>query len=241
MSSDITVLYACNDASHYRQMMELSIRSWKRFHPDWKVEIFPLQTPNTFIDTITWHLGSRAADLTKTITAPIRNNQPEGRIKAFNEKVDAIRSVKEPCVLFLDCDTFITRSLTNMIERFQGFDVLVQDAHSIFQPEPGFGDAPFPRISAGAFLMSAAFAEVYTDYARRYPIENLYGADEYIFSYCLHHSTNLRIRAVSDLQVINRVGVKSVVEYLDQAHVVHYAFHKRRMYNQLKALLKQAS
>ena len=238
MSSNITVLYACNDASHYRKMMELSIRSWKRFHPDWKVEIFPLRTPNTFIDTITWYLGSRAAGLAKAIAAPIRKNEPEGRIKAFNEKVDAIRSAKEPCVLFLDCDTFVTRPLTSMIERFQGFDVLTQDAHSIFEPLHGFGDAPFPRISAGAFLMSSTFAEVYNDYARRYPIESLYGADEYIFSYCLHHSTNLRVRAVSDLQVINKMGVKSVVEYLDQAAVVHYAFHKQLMYKQLKALLK---
>src|ERR1700761_610428 len=111
MNSDVTVLYTCNDAPHYRQMMELSIRSWKRFHPDWKVEVFPLQSSNTVIDTVTWHLGSRAGDLTKAAIAPLRKNAPEGRIKAFNEKVDAFRSVKGSCVLFLDCDTFVNRPL----------------------------------------------------------------------------------------------------------------------------------
>ncbi len=239
MNSDVTVLYTCNDAPHYRQMMELSIRSWKRFHPDWKTEIFQLQSANTLVDTVTWHLGSRAGAITKSLMA--RKDSWDGRVNSFNEKVDAFRSVKDSCVLFLDCDTFVNRPLDSLVERFQGVDVLAQNAYETFPPKPGFGDASFPRINAGAFMMSATFARVFAEYASTYPIENLYGADEYLFSYCLHHSDKVKVRFIGDLQATNNVGARSVDKYVGEAHVFHYIYHKRRMYTQLKGLLKQAS
>ena len=243
----VYIVYAVNDAPHYRSMMDLSIRSWKRFHPDWQLEVITLPSTNTVLDTTRWHFGSRVEAMVGRALRAV-SGQVANRNTAFAEKMEVFMKLKYERTLFMDCDTYVLRPLDDLAALIDaGSDVVAQRAgREVYH----FGEHQFSKINSGVFFGSIRLFQTMMAYVHQCPISLTDHAesDQYFFSYCLHVAPELKISYVDNLQVPNSIlppklfgadqvyeAVKKIADNPVRPGVFHYIFQKRKFFD---ALLK---
>ena len=180
----VCVVYAVNDAPHYRKMMDLSIRSWKRFHPEWSLEVITLPSANTVLDSTRWRLGSTAQGIAELALQTLAGKKAKAvRNTTFAEKLDVFLKLNYDRTLFLDCDTYVMRPLDDLAASLDnGYDVVVQKNEGLtYEPQKQLGTSSFPVINSGVFFASPIFSKTMIEYAAKCTtsLSELWESDQY--------------------------------------------------------------
>ena len=254
---DVGVLYCVNSARNYRLMLDLSIRSLKRFHPGWPVKVVELQTGTDIYDLIWWFAGGQAVHIARKVLGRLVSHEdPIGaRVRAMADKIEPFARPPFAKTLYLDCDTFILRPLSGLMDIMDGqVDIIVNesDASIFYEPVAGYTDRQVPRVNSGVAVLSPRFGRLFRPYVEACPIplSHLLEPDQYLLNYCLADCEELRTSYVPDLQLDNsfrgrqRSGVETAEDVLElvcagevDACVFHYIARKRNCYRRLRRLV----
>ncbi len=238
--SDFGVLYLVDQNPHFLRMLDVSLQSLRRFHPDWPVEIRRLESlPVPF-----WKRLYRRVSFWKIDKRRARGFQDT---RIIGRKAQAMAATPFRHTLFLDADTVVMKPLDDLRRRAQGADVLVTALPwKSYSGVEDWQPKSFPYLCSGVVFYSRRFAEEYRPYVERLAprVESLPTLDQYVFSLACHlESSRLKILLEPSLQidVINldqhleerecpRHGgiVDLSCESLQDFHVFHYNEDKDR-------------
>lgn len=238
--SEFGVLYLVDQNPHFLRMLDVSLQSLRRFHPDWPVEITRLDS----LPVPAWKRLYRRLSVWKLDKRRARGFHDT---RIIGRKAQAMVATPFRHTLFLDADTVVMRPLDELRRRAQAADVMVTPLD--WKSYAGVEDwqpRSFPYLNSGVVFFSRRFADKYRPYVERLVsrVESLPTMDQYIFSLACHlESESLRILMEPTLQidVINldqhlgerrcprRDGIADLsYEGLRDFHVFHYNEYKDR-------------
>ena len=245
VQSEFGVIYFVDDNPKFLQMLDLSIQSLKRFHPDWPVEV--IRCPSFPVPL--WKKLYRALSFWKWQRRRERAHQDA---RVIGAKAEAMLKTPFRTTLYLDVDTIILKPLDALRRQAEQCDVLAtQLSWKHFDGLEDWQPKRFPMFMAGLCFYSDRFVETYRSYVERLgPIAwRLPCMDQFIFSLaCEMEGENLDIQLAPTLQfdVINaaqhfgrddypRLGefVDLRTELLEPFHIFHYNEYKPHYLRQI--------
>lgn len=194
------VLYFVNKNPGYKEMMDYSIRSIKKFHPDWEIEIIESESYSTPI----WIKAYRALSFWKWSARKKRSNMD---IRVILDKALAMLDSPFENTLYIDVDTVVLKSLSSYKELLNNYDVIATPlSWKMYNGFDTWHPVTFPMVMAGVVFYNNKFKTEYSKY-----VEALYkfsgqkfdkGDDQYIFSMaCELEKNNLNILLDPYLQI----------------------------------------
>ncbi len=184
------ILYFIDSNPLFREMMELSVRSLRRFHPD--IPITVLEVPKFPVPA--WKKLYRKLSYWKYDARRRRANQDARVIAA---KADAMLDSPYDVTLYLDADTYIQRPLDDVISKALECDVLAtQFPWKTYSRIEDWQPESWPFVMAGLNFYSKRFCEAYRPYIDRLrdQLATLPTMEQFTFSLCCHeHADDLNI------------------------------------------------
>ena len=246
--SDFGVLYLADDNPAYRRMLDISIQSLRRFHPDWPVHVVDVPSPPVGMARRTYRLIS----FWKAAKRRARAGQD---VRVIADKMDAMLGSPYQQTLYLDVDTVVMRPLDGLRHRASRGDVLATPLpwKTYARLEPWQPES-WPYMMAGVLFFGERFKHVYSGYRGRCdgPLSSLPTQDQFVFSLACHNERgSLTITEAPSLQV----DVLNVDQHLGVAvkrdrngcidiretglkgfHVFHYNDQKPEYMKQIEAV-----
>jgi hypothetical protein len=239
------VLYFCDDNPLYRRMADISIRSLRRFHPDWPVRVERVPSPAV----PAWKKLYRILSFWKRQRRRERAGQDR---RVIARKAEVMLSSPFRVTLYLDADTVVMRPLTRLQARAFSEDVVVTPLPwkryrrvAPWQPES------WPYLMAGVVFYGERFRAAYRETLDRLdvPVEQLRTQEQFVLSLvCEMKARELQIGEEPLLQVdalnlaehlgtdtFPRVGPCIDLNYagLSDFHVFHYNTQKPQYLEQI--------
>jgi hypothetical protein len=240
------VLYFHDSNPEFKRMERMSIRSLRRFHPDWPIHIAKCPTPRKSLLRTCY----RAVSFWRRKARFDRANQD---VRVIAEKAKVMLNSPFKITLYLDVDTIVMRPLDELMKRACSCDVLITPLswlqYRCFeegQPET------WPELMAGVLFYSQHFISIYRSYIERYAnlIPKLPTQEQIILSLACHQdASRLNVFTDSMLQfdVLNahrhlgrsdypRVGecVDLSNPELQRFHIFHYNDKKPQYMKQIQ-------
>ena len=200
MSKEFGVVYFVDGNPGFKRMMDISIESLRRFHPDWPVEILHSKKYGVPL----WKKVYRAVSFWKWQS---RRNRANWDLRVVLDKAYAMIDTPFEKTLYIDADTVVLRPMDELVERLDRVDVIAtalgwKNYNGFQEWQPNV----FPMIMAGVAFYNKRFTETYKEYVDRlYPYAGVNygrGDDQYIFSmFCEMEKQNLNIELDQRLQL----------------------------------------
>jgi len=240
------VLYFHDANSEFERMARMSIKSLKRFHPDWPIHVATCNTPKMSLLRKCY----RSVSYWKRQARIDRANQD---VRVIAEKGTVMLNSPFETTLYLDVDTIIMRPLDNFMQRALDCDVLATPLS--WKHYSSFGDGQpetWPMLMAGVVFYSKHFRQIYKSYIDIYKdvIPRLPTQEQTILSLTCHQeSSQLKVVEDSTLQfdVLNAQQHFALATYpcigdcvdiscseLERFHIFHYNDKKPQYMQQIK-------
>lgn len=172
------VLYLVDRNPLFRRMLQVSMESLRRVHPDWPVQV--IETPSPPVGPL--RALYRRATWWKRARREARAGQD---VRVLAAKAEAWLQSPFEQTLFLDADTVVLRSLEALRARAQSADVLACPLPwKQYQALEPWQPASFPYLMSGAVFYNRRFADAYRGVLRRIrtPVAALPTGDQFVFS-----------------------------------------------------------
>lgn len=247
-STDFGVLYLVDDNPAYRRMLDVSIQSLKRFHPDWPIHVVEVPSPpvgiarHIYRKFSFWKMAKRRA----------RAGQD---VRVIGDKIATMLGSPFQSTLYLDVDTVVMRPLTEMHARASQSDVLVTPLPwKHYSRVEAWQPASWPYMMAGVIFFGERFKNIYRQYQLRlnHSLSRLPTQDQFVFSLACHNERGRMTVAeaprfqVDVLNVDHHLGntvkrnrdgcIDIREERLQEFHVFHYNDHKPSYLKQIEAV-----
>jgi len=242
---DFGVLYFYDANPLFQHMAEMSIKSLRKFHPDWPIEV--IEIPSTRIPI--WKKTYRAVSFWKR---QLRENRAGQDLHIVASKTDIMLNSPFQRTLYLDVDTIVMKPLDPLYEKALENDVVVTPLEwKTYSRREPWQPESWPYVMAGVMFYSTAFTQAYRHYINKMneSISNLPTADQFVVSLiCYLESTNLKIAYEPSLQidVLNLENHLRKTDYpkkdqmidlswneISRFHVFHYNEYKPQYMNQI--------
>jgi hypothetical protein len=194
------VVYYTDENPHFQRMLNASIASLKRFHPDWPVQVFTVPTPRSSLV----HKAYRR--LTPWKNGKRRNRCGQNcRVNA--RKIDILYQTPFKHTFYLDVDTIVMSPLNELLEWAPSYDVVVAplpwkmyERTGTWQPER------WPCIMSGVFVYNHRFLQLLGDLVTQFggvdAVAKLHNTDQRVISLLCHlHEDDLKIKKWPAFQV----------------------------------------
>ena len=197
---DFGVLYYTDENPHFKKMLNASIASLKRFHPDWPVKVFSVPNPKSSF----FRKAYRKLTPWKNLKRRDRCGQD---IRTIARKTDIVLRSPFKSTLYIDVDTIIMRSLDKVRKWIEEHDLIITPLPwaqykrtSEWQPDT------WPRVMAGVFAYNEQFRHAYEKIVLRFGgsegVARIYNTDQYVLSLLCHtNKDNLLIKYWPDFQI----------------------------------------
>ena len=249
MNNEFGILYFCDQNPTYQRMLQMSLASLKRFHPDWPVEIVQVASPPTPLWKKLYRLGS----FWRWTKRRARAGQD---VRVIAAKANIMLNSPFQHTLYLDVDSYVMRPLGNIRDMLMSADVVITPLpwksyirNADWQPER------WPYMMAGIMGFNKHFVKVYSEYVSYFDdsIEKLPSQEQYIVSLCCEmEAQNLKIMKSPHLQIdalnieqhlgVNHFPmVNGCINLLwngiKDFYIFHYNEHKPQYMQQIQNLL----
>ncbi|MEM7200474.1 MAG: hypothetical protein AAF628_09435 [Planctomycetota bacterium] len=196
--TEFGVMYFADANRRYREMLDVSIASLRRQHPDWSVRVETI--PSFGVSPL--RALYRAVSFWKRARRFDRAGQDRRVIAA---KTDAWHRTPFDWTLFLDADTFVLRSLAEHAANPGDADVITcRLGNSKYRGVEPWHPAEFPYLMSGVVFFGPRFLRRYREVAGRMatPVARLPTGDQYVFSLtCALFAEELRVVEDPKLQI----------------------------------------
>lgn len=199
---DFGVIYFVDKNPAFQNMLNISIQSLKRFHPDWPMQVCQCQSPPVPL----WKKVYRLVSFWKWQERANRANQDT---RVTITKPSYMLNSPFRCTLFLDVDTIVMRSLDVVKQSALEYDIVATSMPwKQYNGFEAWQASRFPMVNSGVVLYNERFKEVYRSYVDRlwrHAGTNpsfVRGDDQYMVSMACHmEQGNLRVLLEPHLQI----------------------------------------
>lgn len=197
-SAEFGVLYFVDENPAFRKMLNMSVRSLKRFHPDWPIKV--VEIPSYHVPF--WKKVYRSISYWKQAK---RYNRACQDLRVIAAKAEVLLQTPFTHTLYLDVDTIVMKPLHKFRVQAMECDVIVTPLPwktyfrmAKWQPKA------WPYVMAGVLFYSKHFRETYQNYVNQFgsSISKMPSQEQYVLSLACHMEIqNLNIVKDPTLQI----------------------------------------
>ncbi len=198
--SDFGVVYYTDENPQFKRMLSASIASLKRFHPDWPVKVFTIDTPKSSI--------VRKAYRKLTPWKNIKRRERCGQDCRVNaRKIDILDQTPFKHTFFLDVDTIVMSPMNELLEWITAYDAVIAPLPwAIYKRTDTWQPERWPFIMSGVFVYNDKFKELLRNLVRDFggveAIAKLHNTDQRVISLlCYLHERDLKIKYWPEFQI----------------------------------------
>ena len=180
MKNEFGILYFCDQNPTYRRMLQMSLASLKRYHPNWPVEVVQVTSPPTPL----WKKLYRMGSFWKWEK---RRNRAGQDVRVIATKANIMLNTPFRHTLYLDVDSFVMRPLDDIRDKLMSADVVITPLPwNTYTRNADWQPASWPYMMAGIMGFSQHFVDVYSGYVSRFTdtIAKLPTQEQFIVSLC---------------------------------------------------------